>query len=111
VELRNEIAQRPISEAEASGDRMQRMPFDDHGADRFVATLLRQLRIGKELLKPWVVHDRTSEMSLHDWREPPPKDTRKSSYRSRAQATVLREIQGISRPNAFAAAKCLGAKM
>jgi hypothetical protein len=42
AELRDEIAQRAVREAEASGGRWQRLILDDHGADRFVAALLRQ---------------------------------------------------------------------
>jgi hypothetical protein len=67
TELGQEIAQRAVSEAEAWGNLLRRLLLDDHGADRFVAALLRRLGIGKELLEPWVVHDRTSKMSLNCW--------------------------------------------
>ena len=67
AELSDEIPQRAISEAEAFGDRWQRLIRADDGADRFVAALLRRLGIGKELLEPRVVQDRTSKMSLNCW--------------------------------------------
>jgi hypothetical protein len=67
VELSDEIAQRAVSEAETCGDRLQRLLLDDHGAERFIAALLRRLGIGKEMLEPRVVHDRTSKMSLNCW--------------------------------------------
>jgi uncharacterized protein (DUF1778 family) len=67
AEVSDEIAQSAVSEAEALGDRLQRLLLDDHGADRFVAALLRRLGSGKELLEPRVVHDRTSKMSLNCW--------------------------------------------
>jgi hypothetical protein len=67
AELSDEIAQGAVSKAEACGGCLQRLALDDYGADRFVAALLRRLGIGKELLEPRVVHDRTSELSLNCW--------------------------------------------
>jgi hypothetical protein len=67
VELSDKIAQRTVGEAEAGGDRLQGLPLHGHGADCFVAALLRRLGSGKELLEPRVVHDRTSKMSLNCW--------------------------------------------
>jgi hypothetical protein len=67
AELSDDVTQRAVGEAEANGDRLQRLLLDDHGAERFVAALLRRLGIGKELLELRVVHDRTSKMSLNCW--------------------------------------------
>jgi hypothetical protein len=62
--LSGEVAQGAVGEAEACGDLLQRLAFKDDGADCLVVALRRLLRIGEELLKLWVVHDRTSKMSL-----------------------------------------------
>ena len=67
AELSDDITKRSVSEAEARGDILQRLPLEDDGADRFVVALLSQLGSDKELLKTRVVHDRTSEMSLNCW--------------------------------------------
>ena len=67
AELSDEIAQGAVSKAEARGRRWQRLAFEDDGADGFVAPLRRLLGIAKELLEPWVVHDRTSKLSLNCW--------------------------------------------
>jgi hypothetical protein len=66
-ELDNQITQRAVSEAEACGGPLQRLAFEEDGADRFVAPLRRVLGIDKELLEPRVVHDRTSKLSLNCW--------------------------------------------
>jgi hypothetical protein len=85
AKLRDEIPQRPVREAEAYGDVLSRFAFQDDSADRFVAALLGQLGIDKELLPTRVVHDRTSKMSLNCWCECQEKDTRNSPYGSRAE--------------------------
>lgn len=67
AELREEITQRPVREAEAYGDGLSRLAVKDDGANRLVAALLGQLGIGKELSPTRVVHDRTSKMSFNCW--------------------------------------------
>jgi hypothetical protein len=87
-----------VLEAEACSDVLGRFAFHDDSADRFVAALLGQLGIDKELLPTRVVHDRTSKMSFNCWLERPKKDTRNSPYRSRAPATEERKkLEIISR--------------
>jgi hypothetical protein len=67
AELRDEIAQGAVSEAEVCSGHWQRLAFEDDGADRFVAPLQRLLGIDKKLLEPRVIHDRTSKLSLNCW--------------------------------------------
>ena len=105
AKLSEEIPQRPVREAEASSDGLRRLALVDDGADRFVVALLGRLRIDKELLQTWVVHDRTSKMSRNCWLEHPEKDTRNSPYRSRAFAKEVREKLKIIRRNVCSSAK------
>ena len=111
AKLSEEITQRPIREAEVSGDGLRGLAFEDDGANRFVVALRGRLWIDKELLQTRVVHDRTSKMSCNCWLERPEKDTRNSPYRSRAPARdVRKELEIISR-NASSAAQRLSGGM
>jgi hypothetical protein len=78
AKLTDEIAHGTVGDTETLGDLRHRMLVEDHGTDDFIAALLRGLRIAKELLPTWVVHDRTSGLSSNYWRERQQKDTRKS---------------------------------
>lgn len=73
AELTDEIPKSPVGEAEVLSNRLQRLSFDDDGTNGFVAALLRQIGVEKELLETWVVHDRTSKMSFNCWLECPGK--------------------------------------
>jgi hypothetical protein len=67
TKLTDEITHRAVGDAEAPGDLRHRLLVEDDGTDDFVVALLRGLRIAKELLPTWVVHDRTSELSSNYW--------------------------------------------
>jgi hypothetical protein len=49
VELRDEIAERAVGESKALGDIEQRLLVDNDGADGFIAFLLSQIGLKKEL--------------------------------------------------------------
>ena len=65
TELRDEIAERTVSEAELTSDVGHGTPVDEEGTHGLVVALLGLARFAEELLATQVVHDRPSKVSLH----------------------------------------------
>ena len=64
AELAEQISECAVGEAESSRDFAYRVPLDDDGTDRFIASLLEAMWCGEERWESRVIHDATSKMSL-----------------------------------------------
>ena len=64
AELRDEIAERAVGEAELAGDVGQGTPLQEEGTQGLVLALQRLAGFPEELLAAQVVHDGPSKVSL-----------------------------------------------
>jgi hypothetical protein len=67
-ELVDQLPQRASGKAELLGNVFWRASFDKHGAERFVAAVIRIGRSSEKVLARGVIHDRNStKMSVGFW--------------------------------------------
>jgi hypothetical protein len=80
----NELPQRIVRVAEEIGDFLLRMPFHEDGAQRFVLTVVRLGRLGKELPATNVIHDQVSLKNV-SWFS---RKNKKVSYRQNLMGSM-----------------------
>jgi hypothetical protein len=67
-ELVDQLPQGAVGQAELLGNVFRRAPFDKHGAERFVAAVIRIGRPSEKVLARGVIHEPNSpEMSVGFW--------------------------------------------